>query len=225
MLAQGAPSNADLLRVWQRIALPASPASRRGSRLHRLFTSRSRGGGDGGGLLSRQPSSSMRLATWLGGSRAGRSLSWLLRLQPAAEGHAAADEEEEEEEGSRRVMEIGGDAVDLDGLTLVLSAANAAAGGQLEPAEVAAAARAIMHRWALGGAALRPGSRGRLLLHPMRAPAPPLHERLSFFPRPDPQVWRLAVRGPAAAGAARAAGAVRPLPQPPPARTAQRGCE
>lgn len=194
VLAQGAPSNADLLRVWQRINLPALPARRRGS-LRRLFTSRSRGGGDGGGLLSRQPSRSARLGAWLSGSRAGRSLSWLLRKEGAPEAAsptaaaerqaAAADEAAEEEEGSRRVMEIGGDTVDLDGLTLVLSAANAAAGGQLEPAEVAAAARAILHRWAVGGLgsagwgaactfAVLPSSARACFLHPCTCIASPL---------------------------------------------------
>ena len=154
VVAQGAPSNAELLEVWQRVALPAAAGasggpSRRGSRLSRLFSRRG-----SGRRATPAPGPSGRLAHWLSSSGAGRSLSWLLRL-PAAPGSAAEGEqeqqerqaaEEEEEEEGRLVMEVAGDEVDLGGLTLVLSAANQAAGGQLSPPEVRAAAQAVIQR-------------------------------------------------------------------------------
>ena len=149
VVAQGAPSNAQLLELWQRVAPPTAQASRnasrKGSRLARLLSrtgSRASAGSAGG--------ASARLARWLSDSSAGRSLSWLLRLPavpevgPASPAEAAAAEEEEA--SGRLVMEVAGDTVDLDGLTLVLSAANAAAGGELEPREVRAAAQAILRR-------------------------------------------------------------------------------
>lgn len=151
-MAQGAPSNTELLRLWQRIAVHTPPLNNRGTRLSRLFSSSRRGDGSSRSSRGGTPS---RLAHWLSGSRAGRSLSWLLRLPTVPEGGGAAGlspgrqagpEEVDGDEGGREVMEIAGDTVDLDGLTLVLSAANAAAGGELAPAEVRASAQAILHR-------------------------------------------------------------------------------
>lgn len=161
MLAHGAPSNAELLQLWQHVA-PSPPApsrrtSRKSSRLSRLFSFR---GGQQLGPPSSGGGAGARLARWLSGSASGRGLSWLLRLPTPAElsaaagelgapGQAAAAAEEQEGEG-RMVMEVGGEAVDLEGLTLVLSAANAAAGGELDPPEVRAAAQAIMRRCGAG---------------------------------------------------------------------------
>lgn len=153
VMAQGAPSNAELLELWQRVAPPAAPPStgpsRKSSRLSRLLsraTNRSSdsSAADGGGA-------SGRFARWLGTSSAGRSVSRLLGLpagtaQQAAGQGAVAPAGQEGEEVGIPVMEVAGDTVDLDGLTLVLSAANAAAGGELAPPEVRAAARAIMRR-------------------------------------------------------------------------------
>lgn len=157
VVAQGAPSNADLLELWQRVAPPAPQPSRnlsrKASRLTRLLSRAGSGAsaGPAGGASS-------RLARWLSGSSAGRSLSWLLRLPAVPAGHQAgpagpasaeaAAAAEEEEASGRLVMEVAGDTVDVDGLTLVLSAANAAARGELEPREVRAAAQAILRRCA-----------------------------------------------------------------------------
>lgn len=143
VLAQGAPSNADMLQLWQNLALPGShahsgPPTRRGSRLGRLLSGGSRAGG---GSSSRHGA---RLARWLSGSRAGRSLSWLLRLPSAGEG--GAELAGPPGQGGRLMMELAGDRLDLTGLTLVLSAANQAAGGELSPPEVVAAAQAVMQR-------------------------------------------------------------------------------
>lgn len=163
VMAQGAPSNAELLELWQRVAPPApvrsAGPSRKSSRLSRLLsraTSRSSAGAStsGGG------GASARFASWLSTSSAGRSVSRLLGLpagtaqQAAGEGTAAPSagqhgntgQDGESDDGGIPVMEVAGDMVDLDGLTLVLSAVNAASGGELAPLEVRAAARAIMRR-------------------------------------------------------------------------------
>ncbi len=160
VMAQGAPSNAELLELWQRVAPPAAPPStgpsRKSSRLSRLL-SRATSRRSGGGSAANGGGASGRFARWLGTSSAGRSVSRLLGLpagtaqQAAGQGVSAGAAEggtagQEEEEDGIPVMEVAGDTVDLDGLTLVLSAANAAAGGELAPPEVRAAARAIMRR-------------------------------------------------------------------------------
>ncbi|PRW20834.1 hypothetical protein C2E21_8605 [Chlorella sorokiniana] len=159
VVAQGAPTNAELLELWQHVAppvpVPSAGPSRKASRLSRLLTRATpRSSGASGGA------SSGRFARWLSTSSAGRSVSRLLGLpasspqQAAGQGGAAAGSQGgtagpggEAEVDGIPVMEVAGDTVDLDGLTLVLSAANAAAGGELAPLEVQAAARAIMRRF------------------------------------------------------------------------------
>ena len=161
VMAQGAPSNAELLELWQRVA-PPSPAhsagpSRKSSRLSRLLsraTSRSSASTSGGG------GAGARFARWLSASSAGGGVARLLGLPAgtvqqarhegaaasAAGQHGTTGQDGESGDEGIPVMEVAGDTVDLDGLTLVLSAANAASGGELAPLEVRAAARAIMLR-------------------------------------------------------------------------------
>lgn len=157
VVAQGAPSNAELLELWQRVApldaAPSTGSSRKWSRLSRLLSRGSSRGGSSGGT-----GTGARLARWLSTSSAGRSVSRLLGLPVStaqqapgqgaggAGGQGGTAGRDREGADGTAVMEVAGDTVDLDGLTLVLSAANAASGGELAPVEVRAAARAIMRR-------------------------------------------------------------------------------
>lgn len=166
-LLHGAPTNAQLLAVWDAAA----------ARLSRVAEARSRPGSRStslrpGGRLWRQLSGLGRAGARLlslsrsGGASAEAAGAATVEPGPAAGASASvgpeAAEPGEELLEPRLVMALGGELVDEGGLAWVLAAANEAAGSELSSPEVAAAAAAVMRRI------------GRWQAEGLPPPAPPL---------------------------------------------------